>query len=142
MSIYRMILIIALLTTYFAGCAHQQPVATPTETSASGGMTIAINPNTPEGIVALGRKLSAYRRSIYSVTQDNYTYYAGGELSAEFNASTRVLKVSSLLEGKPGLECEYTPQGILFIAPESKDRESYQTACAKLAQRLTDQLSQ
>ncbi len=141
MSTHRIAVSAALLALVMAGCAHKAPAPPSAATRADAASVPAANPTTPDGIVALGKRLATYRRAIYSVTQDKYSYFAGSELSAEYDVSSGVVKMASLEAGKTNLICEYTPQGVLFVDPARSDKEAFVAGCDQLALRLNEHLS-
>lgn len=126
-----------------AGCAHEAPAPSSAAPQAgeAAAATPALDPTTPEGIVALGQRLTAHRRSLFSVTRGKYTYFAGGVLSADYEVATKILRISSLEPGKD-FTCEYSPQGKLFVDPGAHpDQDAFEAGCNQLALRLNDELS-
>lgn len=143
MSTHRIAVIASLLAAVaIAGCAHKPP-ASPSASPQANAAASSLNPTAPDGIVALGKRFTTDRRAIYSAILDRYTYFAGGVLSAEYGASTEILKIASLEPGKADLVCTYSPQGVLYVDPKTRpDNEAFTASCNRLALLLNDHLSQ
>jgi hypothetical protein len=140
MSTKRIVVVTSLLVALgIAGCAHRAP-APPTEGESAAP---AIDPTTPEGIVALGKRLTTYRRAVFSITRETYNYYAGGIINAEYDVSNQILKIASLAPGRSDVMCEYSPHGILFVDPKDHaDKKDFEATCKHLALSLNEHLSQ
>ena len=144
MSTRRIALIsVLLLAMAITACSHTPNTspATPQTGEATNASPIA-NPGSPEGIVALDKRLTAHRRALYSLTQNKYTYFAGESLIAEYEVATEILRISSLAPGQADMNCVYSPQGVLFIDPKAHpDTKAYSSECEQLASTLNDDLS-
>ena len=136
----RLICIVA--ATMIAACAHQpeDPIATMTQADTPDA---AIDPSNPADIMMLGERLTHHRLALFSVTQGKYTFYVGGVLSAGYETTTGILRISSLTpEDKTVQTCEYSPQGVLFVDPKDQvDKEAFVSGCRQLVRRLTEYLS-
>lgn len=140
MSTKRIVVVTSLLVVLgVAGCAHRPPApASPEGESAAP----PIDPTTPDGIVALGKRLTTYRRAVFSITRETYNYYAGGVINAEYDVPNQILKIASLAPGKVDVICEYSPHGILFVDPKDQlDKKDFETDCKQLALSLNEHLS-
>jgi hypothetical protein len=128
-----------------AGCSHQPTAPAAGESQAQGGQapTAAFHPDNPDDIIALGKRLSQDRLSLFSVTKGKYTFYVGGMLSASYETATEILRISSLTpEDKVAQVCEYSPHGVLFVDPKDQaEKDAFVSRCDKLALRLNDYLS-
>lgn len=123
----------SLTAATLAGCGHA-PVA-PTAAAAPAVTS-------PDGILALSKRLTSNRRALYSLAGNRYSYYVGGVLLAEYEAGTRILRLSSLRPDPPKLICEYTPQGDLFVdSAAHPDKGAYTAGCDRLAQTLSADLA-
>lgn len=128
-----------------AGCAHK-PVKPGTAESATGAAAApapAISPGNPEDIVALGKRLTRNRLTLYSVAKGRYTFYVGDVLIATYESATKILRISSRsAEDTVKQVCEYSPQGVLFVDPKDQAHKSdFEDGCNQLVTRLNDYLS-
>jgi hypothetical protein len=127
----------SLTAATLAGCGHA-PVAPTTPAAAAAAPAVT----SPDGILALSKRLTANRRALYSLTSNRYSYYVGGVLLAEYEAGTHILRLSSLRPDQSKLVCEYTPQGDLFVdSAAHPDKNTYTTDCERLAQGLSADLA-
>ena len=138
---YLTALVVAVLIT---GCAHK-PVepAAPASHTVGNATPASISPNNPNDIMTLGKRLTRNRLALYSVTQGKYTFYVGGVLNATYETTTEILRISSLTsEDTVDQTCEYSPQGVLFVDPNShQDKVAHAGACGQLVVSLNDYLS-
>jgi hypothetical protein len=126
----------SLTAATLTGCSHA-PVA-PTAPAAAAAPAVT----SPDGILALSKRLTANRRTLYSLGGNRYSYYVGGVLMAEYEAGTHILRLSSLRPGQSHLACEYTPQGGLFVdSTAHPDKDTYTADCGRLAQSLSADLA-
>ena len=139
---HRFLLLPALVAVLaIAACAHKpvDPVSAP---SAAAAPAVALNPDDPNDIIALGKRLSTNRLAVFSVSQGKYTLFVGGVLNAEYETATAILRISSLEPGTAGLVCEYSSQGALFVDPKAASgKDAFVADCNRLALRLNDYLS-
>jgi hypothetical protein len=145
MSTHRIAVIAAfLLAMAIAGCSHNAPApptATPQAGEASSLIPIA-SPTSPDGIMALSKRLTAHRRALFSVTQGKYSYYAGESLIAEYEVATEILRISSLAPGQSDTSCVYSPHGVLYVDPKAHpDGKAFTANCDQLVMTLNDDLS-
>jgi len=127
-----------------AACAHNpaDPAVTRSEAAATAAPTPPLNPEHPDDIIALGKRLSASRFAIFSVTQGKYTLFVGGVLNAEYETATAILRISSLDPAAAGIVCQYSSQGALFVDPKAASgKDAFVADCNRLARRLDDYLS-
>jgi hypothetical protein len=124
----RTIAVVASLlaaAAFVAGCAHR-----PAAPSQAGAAISSLDSTAPEGFVALSKRLVANRHSLFSVTQNKYSYFAGEVLLAEYEVATEILRIRSLPPDKSAIVCEYSPQGILYIDPKlHPDKTAFTDAC-------------
>jgi hypothetical protein len=145
MSTHRIAVFTAcLLALGIAGCSHNAP-APPTATPQAGEAVSLIpitNLTSPDGIMALSKRLTAHRRTLFSLVQGKYTYYAGESLIAEYEVATEILRISSLPPGQSDLICVYSPHGVLYVDPKAHpDGKAYTANCDQLVMALNDDLS-
>ena len=125
-----------LAAATLAGCSHA-PVAPATSQAAAAPAA-----NSPNGILALNKRLVANHRSLFSLVKNRYTYYVGGLLLAQYGVDTGILHIASLQSGQAQLDCEYTPQGELFMASATPAAQKAHIAdCERLAQSLSADLA-
>lgn len=138
-------LVCLVASLLIAGCSHQPTAPAAGESQAEGGQApaAAFQPGNPAEIIALGKRLSQDRLSLFSVTKGKYTFYVGGVLSANYETATEILRISSLTaEDKVDEVCEYSPQGVLFVARKDQtDKDAFVSSCNQLAKLLHDYLS-
>lgn len=132
-------LIAAMMIT---ACAHQAKAPSAATTQADTPVA-TLDPSNPTDIMALGERLTRHRLALFSVTQGKYTFYVGGVLSAGYETTTGILRISSLTpEDKTAQTCEYSPQGVLFVDPKDQaGKDAFVDGCRRLAQTLNDYLS-
>jgi len=127
------------------GCSHQPvaPAAGGSQAAGNKAPAAAINPDNPDDIVALGKRLTKDRLSLFSVTQGKYTFYVGGVLSASYETASEILRLSSLsAEDKTQKLCEYSPQGVLYIDPKDQgNKDAFVNTCNQLVVRLNSYMS-
>jgi len=132
-----------VVTVMISGCADK-PVEPAMSASQDAGVAPApaISPSNPDDILALGARLTHNRLSLFSVSQSKYTFYVGGVLEATYETATKILRISSLThEDKIEQTCEYSPQGILFVAPKGSNKDTFVSTCNRLALSLNDYMS-
>jgi hypothetical protein len=137
-------LVCLVVAVMIAGCAHKpvNPAAATSQTDAVNAESAAINPTNPDDIIALSKRLTQNRLTLYSVAQGQYTFYVGGVLSATYETATEILRISALAPGESAQVCEYSPQGVLFVDPKiQSDKNSFVNGCNQLVLRLHDYLS-
>jgi hypothetical protein len=141
-------LVSLVVAAMIAGCAHKPvvPVATASQaeaTHAPAAAISAISPSDPDDIIALGKRLTQNRLSLFSVARGTYTFYVGGVLNATYETATEILRISSLTpEEKLGQTCEYSPHGVLFVDPKDQaHKDALVNGCNQLVLRLNDYLS-
>lgn len=130
-----------LLSLVLAGCAHETSAPAESAPQTVAASVTVMDPSKPEAIIDLSKRLTAHHRTLFSVTRRKYTYFVGGVLNAEFEAVTKILRLSSLAPGED-VHCEYTPQGVLYVNPDTHpDPAAYTDACNNMVLRLNDELS-
>jgi hypothetical protein len=135
-------LLVAMVLT---GCAHN--AAAPLSATAQGDAAVSSvsigDPTSPDGILALSKRLTAHRHALFSASQGKYTYFAGGRLIAEYEISTGILRISSLEPGQADKVCIYSPRGMLYVDPDRHpDGKAFAASCNQLIATLNDDLSQ
>ena len=135
-------LVCIVATVIITACTHQTK-DTATNTSQAGTPVAALDPSNPTDIMALGERLTHHRLALFSVTQGKYTFYVGGILSAGYETTTGILRISALTpEDKTAQTCEYSPQGVLFVDPKDQaDKDAFVSGCRQLVRSLNDYLS-
>jgi hypothetical protein len=124
-----------------AACAHK-PVDPTSASFEASAAPPALNPTKFEGIMALGKRLSANRLALYSATHGKYLFFVGGVLTAEYETATAILRISSLEPSTAGTVCEFSSQGALFVDPKvAPDKDAFVADCDRLALLLNDYLS-
>ena len=132
-----------VVAVMLSGCANK-PVDPAMGASQDAAKTPApaISPSNPDDIRALGVRLTQNRLSLFSVSQGKYTFYVGDMLEATYETATKILRISALThEDKIKQTCEYSPQGILFVAPKEANKDAFVSSCNRLALSLNDYMS-
>ena len=129
----------------FGGCSHQPvtPATSGSQAAGNNAPAVTISPGNPDDIIALGKRLTKDRLSLYSVTQGKYTFYVGGVLSASYETASEILRISPLTAEEKVLQtCEYSPQGVLYIDPKDQaNKDAFVNTCDQLVIRLNSYLS-
>jgi hypothetical protein len=103
----------------------------------------AISPSNPEDIMALGKRLTQNRLSLFSFNPSKYTFYVGEVLEATYDTTSNILRISSLTyKDKVVQTCEYSSQGILFIDPKDHtNKDAFVSTCNRLVESLNKYMS-
>jgi len=134
---------LALVAVTLAACAHKptEPEI-PSAASANAAPVPILAVTTPAGILNLDHRLTAKRRTGFSLPRGKYSYFVGGVLEADYEVGTGILRLTSLRPDQNKLACEYEPDGNLYIDPaKQSDAKSFANTCAQMAQKLSEDLT-
>ncbi|HHH35728.1 MAG TPA: hypothetical protein ENK48_02735 [Gammaproteobacteria bacterium] len=99
-----------------SGCTGPAPRPKETAQAPQAPARPATPAYDPSRVKALIQKLTSHRRTLYSVSRNEYAYYMGGVLTATFRPGDGRLRVRA--EGAPAsAECSYDSEGRL-LAPK------------------------
>ena len=133
-----------LAALVITACAHKtvKTAASTSQNEAGDAPNATIDPGSPHDIIALGKRVTQKRQSLFSISRGTYTFYVGGEINATYETTSEVLRIASLVPGESSQVCEYSGEGVLFVDPKiHPDKAAFVNTCNQQVMRLNDYLS-